>query len=152
MISIKERELILKWNEEGKDQQEIADLLKCHQTSVGRFLNKNKQKGILENLPRSGRPTKLTKATLSQLKEKISTKIKRANDKFCSVRTVEIRKVIHQEVGKEYSMRHIERIMHQLGFSLVTPRSQHIRHDQEKVDLFRDEFKKKFNRSTWGMK
>ena len=73
-------------------------------------------------------------------KEKIRTKIQKANDKFCSVSTTEIGKIICKEINKDYSMRHIERIMHTLGFSLVTPRSQHIRHDQEKVDTFRDEF------------
>lgn len=42
-------------------------------------------------------------------------------------------------------MRHIERIIHRLGFSLITPRPQHLRHDQKKVDNFRDEFKKNQN-------
>jgi len=151
MISIKERKLIIEWDKKGKTQQEIAELLNCHQTSVSRFLNKYKRKGIVENLPRSGRPTKLTKQTLSQLKSKILTKIKNANNKFCSVSTKEVGNVIHKEIGEAYSMRHIERIMHKLGFSLITPRPQHIRHDQEKVDNFRDEFKKNFNKSMWVM-
>ena len=151
MISIKERELIIKWDEEGKNQQEIAELLKCHQTSVSRFLSKYKRKGIVENLPRSGRPTKLTKKALGQLKNKILTSIKSANNKYCSVSTKQIKELVHQEIGEEYSMRHIERIMHKLGFSLITPRPQHLRHDQEKVDKFRDELKKNFNRSMWVM-
>ena len=49
-------------------------------------------------------------------------------------------------------MRHVERIMHKLGFSLITPRPQHLRHDQNKVDKFREDFKKNFNRSMWAMK
>lgn len=151
MISIKERELILKWDKEGKNQQEIAELLQCHQTSVSRFLAKYNQKGVIQNLPRSGRPTKLTKKTLSQLKQKIKAEITSANDKFCSVNTKEVGKIIRQEVGEAYSLRHVERIMHKIGFSLITPRPQHIRHDQEKADKFRDEFKKNFNRSMWGM-
>lgn len=151
MISIKERELILKWNKEKKNQQEIADLLECHQSSVSRFLAKYNQKGVVKNLPRSGRPTKLTTKTLSQLKEKILTKIEAANNEFCSVSTKQVGKIINQEISEEYSLRHIERIMHNLGFSLITPRPQHIRHNQDKVDQFRDEFKKNFNRSMWVM-
>ena len=151
MISIKERELIVKWNNEGKTQQEIAELLNCHQSSVSRFLRKYKRKGVVQNLPRSGRPTKLTKKNLSQLKDKILAKIKDANNEFCSVSTKQIGNIIRQEIGETYSLRHVERIMHKLGFSLITPRPQHIRHDQEKVDTFRDEFKKKFNRSMWAM-
>ena len=151
MISIKERKLIIKWDEQGKTQQEIADLLNCHQTSVSRFLGKYKSKGIIHNLPRSGRPTKLTKQTLIQLKNKILAKIKVANNEYCSVNTKQVGKIIRQEIGETYSLRHIERIMHKLGFSLITPRPQHLRHDQEKVDKFRDEFKKNSNRNMWAM-
>ena len=65
--------------------------------------------------------------------------------------TKQIKKLIRKEIGEEYTMQHIERIMHKLGFSLITPRPQHLRHDQNKVDNFRDEFKKNFNRSMWVM-
>jgi putative transposase len=151
MLSIKERKLIIQWDEKGKTQEEIAELLNCHQSSVSRFLVKYKRMGIIKNLPRSGRPTKLTKERLSQLKETILKKIKSANNKYCSVSTKQIKKLVHQEIGEDYTMRHIERIMHKLGFSLITPRPQHLRHDQEKVDKFRDEFKKKLSRSMWVM-
>ena len=151
MISIKERKLILIWDKKGKTQQEIAELLGCHQTSISRLLHKYKRKRTIKNLPRSGRPTKLTKQNLARLKNKILTKIKAANDEYCSVSTKQIGEIIHQEISETYSLRHIERIMHKLGFSLITPRSQHIRHDQDKVDKFRDEFKKNFNRSMWAM-
>ena len=152
MITIKERELIIQWNEHGKTQEEIATLLECHQSSVSRFLRKYKQRGIFENLPRSGRPTKLTKKTIGKLKKKIISKIEAANDEFCSMSTKQIRNIIHQDIGELYSLRHVERIMHKLGFSLITPRPQHLRHDQEKVDRFRNEFKKNLHRSIWAMK
>jgi putative transposase len=151
MLSIKERKLIIQWDEKGRTQEEIAELLNCHQSSVSRFLVKYKRKGIVQDLPRSGRPTKLTKETLSQLKETILAKIKSANNKYGSVSTKQIKELVHQEVGENYTMRHIERIMHKLGFSLITPRPQHLCHDQEKVDKFRDEFKKNLNRSMWVM-
>ena len=151
MISINERKLIIKWNNKGKTQQEIAELLGCNQTSVGRLLTKYKSKGTVKNLPRSGRPTNLTKQNLMRLKDKISKQIKEVNNEYCSVSTKQISDIIHQEIGETYSLRHVERIMHKLGFSLITPRPQHIRHDQDKVDKFRDEFKKNFNRSMWVM-
>ena len=151
MIPINQRKLIIKWNNKGKTQQEIAELLGCNQTSVGRLLAKYKSKGTVKNLPRSGRPTKLTKQNFARLKSKISTIIKELNNEYCSVSTKRISEIIHQEIGETYSLRHVERIMHRLGFSLITPRPQHIRHDQDKVDKFRDEFKKNFNRSMWVM-
>ncbi|MFH0752672.1 MAG: winged helix-turn-helix domain-containing protein [archaeon] len=151
MISIKERELIVKLHEQGKNQQEIASLLGCSQPTVHKWLLRFKRGRTLHTLPRSGRPTKLSKENLSQLKDKILVKIRSANSEYCSVSTKQVKKIVHQEVGEDYSMRHIERIMHRLGFSLITPRPQHLRHDQEKVDNFRDEFKKKLRRSMWVM-
>lgn len=152
MLSIEQRRVIIQLDKNGRTQQEIAELLDCNQSSVSRLLNKYKNKGIVKDLPRSGRPTKLTQQNLVKLKKKILTNIKEANNNYCSVSTKEVKGLIHKEIGELYSLRHVERIMHKLGFSLITPRPQHIRHDQEKVDKFRSEFKKKLNRSIWAMK
>ncbi|MBU2589226.1 MAG: helix-turn-helix domain-containing protein [Nanoarchaeota archaeon] len=34
MLSIKEREQIVKWHQQGKNQQEIADLIGCSQPTA----------------------------------------------------------------------------------------------------------------------
>jgi len=151
MISINERGLILKWKKEGKSQQDIAELLGCNQSSVSRLLVKYKKKGTIMNLPRSGRPTPLDNKTQRKLKKEIEEKIKEARDSFSSISTKQVRVIIQNKLNKLYSPRHIERIMHKLGFSLITPRPQHVRHNQEKVDSFREEFKKNSIRSTWIM-
>lgn len=152
MLSIKERKLILRWNQEKKTQQEIAKLLGCNQASVSRLIKKYKSKGIIKNLPRSGRPTKLKGKIFSKLKKTILNQINFANIEYNHVSTKKIKNLITEEIGVTYTIRHIERIMHKLGFSLITPRSQHLRHDQEKVDTFRDEFKKNSNQNIWVMK
>lgn len=152
MISHKEREIIVRLHQQGKNQQEIAGLISCSQPTVHKWVTRFKKGKTLNSLPRSGRPTKLNLKTLDLLRTKILTKIEGANKEFCSVHTKEIGKLIHQEIGEAYSLRHVERLMHKLGFSLITPRPQHIRHDQEKVDTFRAEFKKNLNRPMWAMK
>jgi len=152
MLSIDQRRLIIQLDKKGRTQQEIAELMDCNQSSVSRFLSKYKHNGIIQDLPRSGRPTKLTKKNLAKLKHKILTKIKSTNKEYCSVSTKQIGNIICQEIGETYSLRHVERIMHRLGFSLITPRPQHLRHDQKKVDAFRKSFKKNSNRSMWVMK
>lgn len=152
MLSVVERKLIVKLHKKGHNQQWIADTVGCSQPTVHRWIQHAKTKRTFETLPRGGRPTKLTKKRLSKLREKILHSIKSANQAFNSVSTKQVAQIIHNEVGRLYSMRHVERIMHKLGFSLITPRSEHVRHDQEKVDAFRDEFKKNSNRSMWVMK
>jgi len=151
MITVKERELIVKFHKQGKNQQEIADLIECSQPTVHKWITRFKRGKTLSTLPRSGRPTKLTKQRLRSLKTKILVEIESANNEFCSVSTKQIGELIHQEIGELYSLRHVERIMHKVGFSLITPRPQHMRHNQEKVDRFRDEFKKNLHRRIWAM-
>lgn len=152
MLHAEERGLIVKLHENGKNQEEIARLIGCSQPTVHRWIQCGLSGRTLQTLPRSGRPTKLTSKTLRRLKKKIVMKIEDANNEFCSVSTKQIRNRIHQEIGELYSLRHVERIMHKLGFSLITPRPQHIRHNQEKVDQFRDGFKKNFKRGMWVMR
>ena len=152
MISINERKIIIKLHLKGKRQQEIADLIGCSQPTVNLWIRRYRSNKGLETLPRSGRPTKLKGKILKKIKDRIIKNINSANAEFNCVSTKEIKTLIAKEINKSYSIRHVERIMHKLGFSLITPRSQHIRHDQENVDNFRDEFKKNFNRSMWTMK
>ena len=151
MLSVKERELIISLYDKGKKQGEIADIIGCSQPTVHRWIKHNLSGRTLNTLPRSGRPTKLTKKTLNTLKKKILHKIESTNKDFGAVSTKEIHSFIHNEVGEAYSLRHVERIMHKLGFSLITPRPQHVRHDQKKVDKFGDEFKKNSTRNMWVM-
>jgi transposase len=152
MLTAKERELILKLHRQGKNQQYIAELIGCSQPTVHKWIRLSVKRKSFETLPRSGRPTKLSSQKLADLKEAISREVKAVNENFCSLDTKQLRVIVRREIGIEYSLRHIERIMHRLGFSRITPRPQHLRHDQEKVDEFRDEFKKNLKNNTWVMK
>lgn len=152
MLSIEERELAIRWHQEGKKQQQIASLLGCHQTSISRLLEKYRRQNTVNDLSRSGRPTRLTPERFEHLKEVLTKKIRDKNANYGSLSTKEIRNIIHEEIGELYSMRHIERLMHKLGFSLITPRSTHIRHDPEAAEQFRKEFKKNSTRSMWTVK
>ncbi len=78
--------------------------------------------------------------------------VKKANKSFCAVSTKQVAEVIGQEVGKAYSHRHVERLLHKMDFSLVTPRPKHIRHEQKEVDTFREEFKKNFRENYFQIK
>jgi transposase len=152
MINLQARELVLKWNNEGKTQQQIADLVGCNQSAISRLIVKYNKTGDVKNLPRSGRPTPLTKNTLVKLKAEFKKEARAANKKFCSVDVKQFSQIIEKEANKKYSTRHVERILHKLDFSRITPRSQHIKNDPKKVKVFREEFKKNLKNSTWVMK
>jgi transposase len=149
MLTKQQREMIIKLKQDGKKQQQISDLIGCSQAAVSKWISNHKSGRTLETLSRSGRPTKLSKTKIKKLKNNLLTEIKNANEKYCSLNTKQLSDIIKKEIGVEYSIRHVERIMHKLGFSLITPRTRHIKHDQKKVDEFKDRFKKNFSRSTW---
>ena len=152
MINITKRELIVKLSEQGKKQQEIAAMIGCSQPTVHLWLQRERKGFSLETRPRSGRPTLLTKETLNKLKAEFKKEAYTANKKFCSINTKQFDRMIEKETGKKYSSRHVERILHKLDFSRITPRSQHIKNDPAKVAAFRDEFKKNSKQSIWVMK
>lgn len=151
MINIQTRELVLQWTKKQKTQQEIAALVGCNQSAISRLIAKYNQTGSIKNRPRSGRPTPLTKETLAQLKKEFTKKTRAANKNFCSIDTKKFSELIEQRINKKYTSRHIERILHKLDFSRITPRSQHIKNDPAKVAAFRDEFKKNSKKSIWVM-
>ncbi len=152
MLTKQERELIIKLHEEGKKQQRIAQLLGCSKAAVSKWISKSRVGRTLDTLPRSGRPTPLTKETLAKLKEEFAQETRAANKKFCSIGTKKFSALIEQRIGKKYTPRHVERIMHKLDFSRITPRSQHIKNDPAKVAAFRDEFKKNLKQNIWVMR
>ena len=149
MLTKQQRELIVKLEKDGKNQQQIAQLIGCSQAAVSKWISRHESGRTLETLPRSGRPTKLTTQNLKKLRSKLLDEVKSANKKYCSLNTKQLGVIIKREIDTDYSLRHVERIMHKLGFSLITPRPKHLRHDQSKVDKFRDDFKKNFKRNTW---
>lgn len=149
MLTQQQRELIVRLDQDGKKQQQIAKLIGCSQATVSKWISKYKSGRTLATLPRSGRPSKLTDAVLTKLKRRLLRAIRAANEHYCSLSTKELGEIIKKEIGVQYSLRHIERIMHRLGFSLIKPRPKHIKQDPEKVAQFKVEFKKNSNRNTW---
>lgn len=152
MINIQTRGLVLKWTTEGKTQQRIADLIGCNQTSVSRLIAKYHKTGNVKNLFRSGRPTPLTRNVLVKLKSEFKKEAREANRKFCSIDVKQFSQIIEKKINKRYSTRHVERILHRLDFSRITPRPQHIKNDPKKVAKFRHDLKKNFKKSIWIMK
>lgn len=146
---IKERELIIKLSNEGKKQEQIASILGISQSKVSFWIIRYKTKNSLENIPKSGRPSSFSKEKLSLIKSKIIKKVVSRNMKYSSCNTKELKNIISKEIKKPISMRHARRILHKIGFSLITPRSQHIKNDPIKVAKFREEFKKNSNQSFW---
>ena len=144
--------MIVRLSKQGKKQQEIAALVGCSQPTVHLWLQRERRGLSLATRPRSGRPTPLTHKTLAKLKAAFKKEAYAANKKYCSINTKQFSEIIEKETNKKYSLRHVERVLHKLDFSRITPRPQHLKNNPQKVNEFRDEFKKNLRRNTWIMK
>jgi len=97
MINLQTRELVLKWANEGKTQQQIAELVGCNQSAISRLIVKYNKTGSIKNRPRSGRPTPLTKKTLTKLKTEFRKQARAANKNFCSVDVKQFSKITYSQ-------------------------------------------------------
>ena len=144
---IKERELIIKLHKEKRSTYEISSILGISQTKASFWVRRYKKTGSLENLPRSGRPTSLTKENLNSIRDMIKLKV--IEPRIAGVSSKEVLQLIEHKVKRKYTLRHVQRLLHKIGMSLITPRVSHIKKDEKAQNKFRDEFKKNSSRNMW---
>lgn len=143
----KERELIVKLSKENKTCREIADILGTSKSKVSYWICRSKQTDNLSDLPRSGRPTPLSKRKLKQIYAILREEELTSNRSGFSSKKVS--DLVYKLIGQKYAMRHVRRILKKMNISLISPRVSHIRKDEKKIKKFKREFKKNFNRSMW---
>jgi transposase len=145
---IKERELIIKLSNEGKTCREIASILDISKSLVSFWVIRYKETGDLKDKPRSGQPTQLTKERLTSISEELKKRLQEQNGR-AGISTKEVVKILEEETDKMYTPRHVQRLLHKMGFSLITPRVSHIKRNKEAQNKFREDFKKNFKRTMW---
>ena len=146
---IKERELIIKLHNEKRSTYDIARILGISQTKTSFWVRRHKKTGSLENLPRSGRPTPLTKDNLDSIRIQIKSRI--LEPKKAGISSKEVLEIIEHKIKRKYTLRHTQRLLHKMGLSLTTPRVSHIRKDEKAQTKFREEFKKNSSRNMWAI-
>jgi len=149
MVNKTEREMIIRLRKQKKTVDEISVLLGLKRSTVGFWIKRYDDFQSLENLPRSGRPTLLTKSKAIFVKRKVQAFVREQEKIHCGVTSKQLKAVIEKELGTSYTLRHVQRLLKQFGLNLITPRTQHLRHDRNRVDDFRDDFKKKVPKNIW---
>ncbi len=145
---LKERELIIQLSKKKKTVREIAFILEISKSKASFWINRFKKTKSLENKLRSGRPTVLTKKKLNFIASAIKSKIIQSDNK-AGVSSKEVLHLIENKVNKKYSPRHVQRILHKMGFTLITPRLSHIKKDEKAQEKFKIGFKKNFRKNIW---
>lgn len=143
---LKERELIIKLSDDGKTCREIASLLGISKSKASYWIVRHNKTNDLKDKPRSGRPTLLTKDRLADISERIKAGLREQKYR-AGISSKEILQILKNETGRTYTLRHVERLLHTMGLSLIIPRVGHIRKNREVQNKFREEFKKSFSRT-----
>ena len=122
-------DIIVKLAKEKRTTREIASILGISKSKSAFWVKRFKDTVSLQDKKRSGRPTPLTEEELISLKSTIKIKV--------------FLQIIEHKTKRKYTLRHAQRILHKIGFSLITPRVSHIRKDEKAQAKFRREFKKR---------
>ena len=144
----KERELIIQLNKKKKTCREIAFDLDISKSKASFWSNRFKKERSLADKPRSGCPTLLSKNKLDEIYEEVKSQIK-SNKNKSGTSTKEVKNIIEKKIGKKYSPRHVQRILHKIGFSLITPRVNHIKKDEKAQEKFKRELKHNSQKNIW---
>jgi transposase len=79
--------------------------------------------------PRPGRPTKLPREQEEALRQRILAGPTEADGGVCTLRGVDVVRILEQEFGVSYSLDGVYDLLERLGFSCLTPRPTHRKND-----------------------
>ena len=119
---------------EGQTTEAIVTTLGRSRRFVQRWVYVYRDDGIDAISPKrqTGRPRKLTESEEVQLRERVLAAVK-PEDAVCSLRGPDIRRIIKNEFGVEYSLPAVYVVLHRLGLSCLQPRPRHKKNDPQKM-------------------
>ncbi len=144
------RKNIINLHSKGKKQLEISFLLDVPQSTVSYWIVRHRQTGKLEDLPRPGKSSKLSKLQIEELKEQLLDYApERYGGESLGWTTKMAIKFVEEKYNVKYSMRRMQELFNKFGLSLITPRSEAYKGSKLARNSYRDEFKKNFNENIW---
>ena len=144
------REKIISLLKKKKSQREIAYLLDISKSSVSYWKIRYEKTNSLEDLPKSGHPSKLTKEQQEDLKmHLLNYAPKRYGGESLGWTTKMAIQFVKEKYNVKYSERRMQEIFHIFGLNLITPRSEAYKGSKLARNSFREEFKKKSKMNIW---
>jgi transposase len=128
---------------DGKSRTEIAHLLKVSRTSVNKWVKNFLNDGVegLAEKPHTGRPSRLTKEQLSQVKLFVTEHAIKPDGG--RLQGADVKRFIYDSFGVTYQKTMVYTLLQQLNLSWITTRSKHPKQSLQA----QDDFKKIRNRN-----
>lgn len=118
---IRERILMVMDYKRGQSSREVAKRFGCTHGKVLYWKDRFEQEGLegLKTRSRPGHPKKLSDKALKEIKEKLE------KNEY-GWRSQDVRKMIYEDYGVKYCIRHVIRLLHKWDFRSIRPRKKHI--------------------------
>ncbi len=138
---VKQRLLIILKAFKIKSSYKIAELADTSHTKVQRWIRRFNKYGFkgLKDKKRDGRPAQITK----QQKEKLENILDNPGEFRPGYKTNEIADRIEKVFGISYTVRHVRRLLHSMGYGRTKGRPEHVNKDPIKAKSIVRKLKKK---------
>jgi transposase len=147
---LKERELIINFYKKKNSTRYIAKLLDISKSKAAYWVKRYKQSGKLNDLPKSGKPSKLTKQQEIELRNVfLDVPPSRYGGKSYGWLTKTAIQYVKNNYNITYSMRRMQELFHKFGISLITPRIEHSKASEAARKVYRLDFKKNSKTNIW---
>lgn len=144
------RKNIIRLHEKGRSQDDIAYALDTSQSTVSYWIIRWKKTGNLGDLPRSGKPSRLSQEQLEELKAVLlDFPPPRFGGESMGWTTKMALAYVRDMYGVAYGMRQMQKLFHKLGLRLITPRPQHRKASYAAKVVYRMDFKKNSKKNIW---
>jgi len=144
------RKKIISLHKKGKSTRDIAYLLDVSKSKSAYWVKRYNENKSLKNKPRSGKPSKLTKNQLAELKEVLlDFPPSRFGGQSLGWTTKMAIQYVKDKYLIRYSMRRMQELFHKFGLSLITPRQEHKKASYAARVVYRMDFKKNSKKNIW---
>ena len=122
----------------GHTVPEASRALGMSERQLRNWVHRYNAEGVagLRDRPRPGQPPHLAPAQVEKFKERIR-KGARLEDQVCVLRGVDVRRILQEEFGAEYSLPGVYFLLHRLEFSSLVPRPKHEQADEKAQEAFK---------------
>lgn len=133
------RERAIELLKEGRGVREVARIVGCDPSSVGRWRDAWRERGRsgLKVVSSPGRPRRMSEKQIRRLEKLLlggPLKHGYSTDLWTTVRVAE---VIEREFGIQYHRDHVGRLLHQMGWSHQKPQKRAIERDEKRIEAWK---------------
>ena len=128
---VRARILAIRYLRLGHTVPEAAKALSMSERQLRTWVHRYNAEGLegLRDRPRPGQPPRLSPDRVERFKERVRSG-PRLEDGVCTLRGVDLRRVLQEEFQAKYSLAGVYFLLHRLGFSSLVPRPKHLKADE----------------------